>query len=154
MFGEITASVIGTLLVLLFVQVIAVQWMLRVFFPWLKTKLMVNLDLKGTWVGMWEWVDQSGDIRDEIRIEKQSGNDIHGSRLVFLSPMAEYELRGFYMDGLLVAHFWNKDRKKRYGGSFLLRLGDKGETLSGKVMYPEGGNLNRIVSKEIYYKRE
>ena len=150
MIQAIIASAIGGIL-----TVIIIETVLRVFIPWLKTKFMVSIDLRGTWVALWEWDNPDGQVKDEIQVKRQSGNDVSGKRIFFDELRQEYKFMGFYKDGLLVAYYWSADPVVRYGGVMVLRLDDKGKTLTGKLMYPEDGNLGRLMASNINsYERE
>ena len=146
----IIASILGGIITLI---IVGALW--RFFVPWLRRKLRVNIDLRGTWVTAWEWHSSTGQATDEIKIDWQSGNEVSGERVFFCEPPDSYKFRGFYKDGLLVGYYWSADIRRRYGGVMILRLDDKGVTLTGKLMYPEDGNLARLAASNINsYERE
>ena len=150
MIKTIISTVIGGVMTVIIIEM-GRHWGI----PWYKNKFKVNVDLRGTWSASWEWENPTGEAKDEIQIEKQSGNDVSGRRIFFDEPKSVYKLRGFYKDGLLVAYYWSADPGTRHGGVMVLCLEHRGNALTGKVMYPEHGNLGRLIASNINtYERE
>ena len=147
MIQTIIATAIGGILTAIIIETVR-HWLI----PWYNNKFKVSVDLRGTWIASWEWENPTGEVKDEIQIEKQSGNDVSGKRIFFDEPKCVYKLRGFYKDGLLVAYYWSAHPGTRHGGVMVLSLEHTGETLTGKVMYPEHGRL--IASNINSYERE
>lgn len=143
----VTGSVIGAAIVAL-IAIVWKQFIRQFLLSWLHG----TPDIKGVWSAI--RVMEQRQIRDEIDITYQAGNDIRGTRTVHTDPTRKYEVRGWFKGSNLALLCIPTDKKSTRAVSRLFKMIDPRDLMRGQLLSPEGTATGIEPSDIGHWRRE